>query len=489
MMFRSLLVAPLLAAADVQEQSVLLQMKGRAETQLLMQRAAEGISSETLRSLEMGVMAKGPKKVETAKCAYHMKTAKEDYAGKTPCEVLDVLEELYEETFDNFEEFGKIADKAITEVMKFTDKSLKNYPLNATTFEHTFEYNASTLNLQDTKFHKAFVKATDKKLGASMNETDIYGALTDHGIFDAAADAFEQIIEVQEDVVSMLKGEGLINALPVNSTFNVTAMQEAAELDTGKGRSNARKMIEAYATAKKNLFVNQVGGAFAAFWETTLDYNPADGSWAHDWTDKKSNKAAGDEFYLLASGFADEANVEDICKSEAFNKKKPMLKKVCKGSSKPKCLDELMYLHEDTEGICEVANSKAIRKVRGRKFTDQKFLDYCNATTDSEDDTKGADCELYFRDNDQPWEFCKKANDVRKGCRQIEKYEKAEAKKVLKAKKKAFNAAKKACYKACKKVERKDRKACKKECKTNFHKSMLTNWTIPEPEVPEATTE
>merc|ERR1719197_1992679 len=100
-MFRSLFFAPLLVAADVEEQSVLLQMKGRAETQVLMQRASEGISSETLRNLEMGLMAKGPKKVETAKCAYHMKTPEPAYGGKTPCDTMEILEELYEESFDD----------------------------------------------------------------------------------------------------------------------------------------------------------------------------------------------------------------------------------------------------------------------------------------------------------------------------------------------------------------------------------------------------
>merc|ERR1712226_1720805 len=117
-------------------------------------------------------------------------------------------------------------------------------------------------------------------------------------------------------------------------------------------------MIETYAATKKTMFLNLVGEAVAAFWEEQLGYEGD--ALAIDWSVKKETKKAGDAFYTLAAGFLDDVdNVESICTSAEFNEKKPMPKKVCKGSAKPKCLDELMYLNADTTGICDFANSKA----------------------------------------------------------------------------------------------------------------------------------
>merc|ERR1719498_2118801 len=244
-------------------------------------------------------------------------------------------------------------------------------------------------------------------------------------------------------------------------------------------------MIDTYAKAKLNLFLNEIGSAVAEYWEGIIGYTGDEDPLDIDWSDKKAVSKAHQSFYLLASGFADDANVEPICMSGEFNAKKPVLKKVCKGSSKPKCLDEFMYLQADTDGtdgICEVASALP-RNIRGKKFSDSKFKDYCNSTNDEGNETAGADCETYFVDVEQPWVQCKKVNDVRKACSQLVKFNKAQIKKAEKAKKKAFYAAKKACYKDCKKLDRKLRKDCKKDCKTDFHKDMLANFTIPDPEV------
>lgn len=475
MMFRSLFfaAAPFFVAGEVEEQSVLLQLKGRDETRALLQRSSVDLSQETLRSLEENLMSKGGK-VDTAKCSYHLKTAPSE-GELTPCEKLDIYETTFKASMKEFGTFDKIGLKAIKNTMKTIKKALPSFP-NMTELNLTFALEAEGLEIKklDDALNDAVVK-----LGENSSAADEFIAAMQVLSTDAQADLNAIVAVVEDNIVSVLNNQTV--TMPDNTTINPGEAVKSIQLNSKKGLNDAAKLFENYIIQEFDALMNKLGGSMVNFWSEVLD-TPDDVAELEniDWASPKEvKKVMKKSFWHFAQAFVDDdENVEIGCTSAKYNPSKSSkfaVRKICKSKKKPKCLDELVYFYEglnETSDICDAVDELP-KSIKGKKFTDAKFKDHCTNVG-----VKPV-CKKLLEDH--AWSACKKPKDVTKACKAIEKWQKGaekreakEAKRLLKEKKKAAKKDMKACNKVCNKEPRAERKTCKKTCKDTYKEAIKT---------------